>query len=587
MSSNEGENQDNESNDVDPRANYAAVRDDIYKQMQEDAIGVARGKLNRDKWDTVRENGIRRNSNKSVRPRQDTPEENNDNSTNWSNSNSQDCEKIKQEISCRNQNSCIWQNETEENRKLPLEEQKGDKFKCFWKDKPVGGFRITDKYKQLNPRLYPYLWYASDCSEIHNPGHYIIEKSKNKKQLNNIYFVNNFEKMDIETDQECWFDKGCNIGSENQCVTIEGKGISSNDIIDYALYPDQNTLQKHRNKLRDTINELCFISSKDSLNSDINSAQNYLSKRSVCSGISDEVDEGANNLNRISDIIRKNTIKVFNLDADKYNIKKKPYLLIDEIQLYKETNLIEGDIPESTLNVTDINNFNIDTQTNESIMKDYNTNGKFKDCINELFISEKYNDVEMLKSLKITRLGDWTEENFNYLEDKVDQFLNIHPSEINNCINILSDIQSKVCSGKMPASINKAVLLFIDVFIDNINVYEIVKDQVDYKNYLKLIDIFKKNLKLIVKKVIELSKILEQKQCRGVTSILTDSMEDVYNIILNTDSSIKYNLFDNVKVDFSFFDDFKQSIFGKIILIIIVLFIFSKVISLFKRNKEN
>ena len=33
--------------------------------------------------------------------------------------------------------------------------------------------------------------------------------------------------------------------------------------------------------------------------------------------------------------------------------------------------------------------------------------------------------------------------------------------------------------------------------------------------------------------MIELSKILEQKQCRGVTSILTDSMEDVYNIILN------------------------------------------------------
>ena len=86
---------------------------------------------------------------------------------------------------------------------------------------------------------------------------------------------------------------------------------------------------------------------------------------------------------------------------------------------------------------------------------------------------------------------------------------------------------------------------------------------------------------IIIKRLLDISTYYEKKYCDKVTST-TYVLQKIYNELFSKEADIRYNLFNNFNINFDFFDDFNKSIYGKIILLIFISFLISKIIHIIK-----
>lgn len=120
--------------------------------------------------------------------------------------------------------------------------------------------------------------------------------------------------------------------------------------------------------------------------------------------------------------------------------------------------------------------------------------------------------------------------------------------------------------------------MIINLFGVKIDLYKINKESSDYKKLKRLIDIIIPRIPTFMKRLIDLSKYFEKKYCNGKISSTTLILEKINNDIISKQIDVQYNLFDNYNLNLSFFDDFTKNIYGKIVLLIFVAFLISKIL---------
>ncbi|MBD23845.1 MAG: hypothetical protein CMG46_02405 [Candidatus Marinimicrobia bacterium] len=457
-------------------------------------------------------------------------------------------------------------------------------------------------------------WYASNIDELKDPRFQFINRPAffeynkddnnkddvNTKMNNNIYFLNSFPNESFQNVK---------INEVNKFRD----DISINQIQEYSKFPNQTTLEKMKRSLIQLINTVCFkkeVKQSNENNTDYKNKLTEISKEKekgdqanqktinqllkeakeikekgneemitkvpICYDIRAEVT--MNTIDNVSNKIRENTINLFNLPSKEFNITNKPYLLGSEIELYFKQNrlIVDTDTSDDNIqmNLMDINNNQLNPEYFHLLTTEYMKNNQFKNCMDTLMGSD--NNM-MINSIKETPLDDWMDEHFTFIEDKIRTYLELSVYEIDGCLKLLSSINRYICNGEIIISVYTAIELFMDAFSGKTISGEINNTKGISKNLNRLIDIISYNMKLLLKKTIDISKYFESKYCNSITNV-TNVIQKLYDRILNDESIINYNLFNNISFDTSFFDDFTTNIYGKTILLMCGLYLISKIL---------
>ena len=216
-----------------------------------------------------------------------------------------------------------------------------------------------------------------------------------------------------------------------------------------------------------------------------------------------------------------------------------------------------------------------------------------QECIQHLTIKDEENDFildklnELYESKQFSKLGN-KENNFilDYIDKNLNEILSIPNDQFLNCIQ-----SDKYCKNGL------FDFLKIIEFFKNIGNTIDFTDNDSLRNYNKMIHKFQKYIPLFVKKMIEISVNYEEKYCQKQKSINTILMEkfllsyqllnqnnqkNITDPTMNTmDLSDIYKIPD---ININYFDDLNQNIVTKIILLLILAYLFAQILSLFKIN---
>ena len=274
------------------------------------------------------------------------------------------------------------------------------------------------------------------------------------------------------------------------------------------------------------------------------------------------------------------TTKKFIPGIDEY-ISDQDNILEQEVELwyqYKTLNLMGELIEEDELtDITDLYSSVLSSDEYKSLTDIFIQNAKFRNCMDEILYTGD-NDKDMIDKFKNIKLDEYTDDDYKYIEKKLDRLISIRPSDLHSCFNLINGIEQYICKGMMTISIFSVFSLVINILGMNIDLYKIKGDSPEYENLKKLIDIIVPKLPEFVKRLLDLSTFFEKKYCDGKITSTTMILEKLNNELFSNNIDIKYGLFDNYDIGFDFFDDFTKNIYGKIILLIFISFLISKLL---------
>ena len=321
-------------------------------------------------------------------------------------------------------------------------------------------------------------------------------------------------------------------------------------------------LEMDKNMLIELINERCFSSSGEQ----------------YCSGITVEAD--LSNIDLYAQLIRNNTISIFS-ELSSYTLDKVPYILALEFQLFLENpdNTNYG-LFEQEINVRDINNAQLYPDNLDFFIENLESNEEFRNCFDSmLYIGP--NDNELFDYILINPLPNWNQSHFDFIRNKIDRFIEIGPHSINGCLRMINNVNDNICRGEVTTGIISVITLITEVVGIQINLDEISPN---HPNLQLLIDTVIPRIPEIVKKITDLSTYYEINNCDGTINTNTKILIEFYNKLLQPDLPIiNYNLF-NSDIG-GFFDDFiNGNIYKKIILLIFIYLIFTKIASILQKK---
>ena len=119
--------------------------------------------------------------------------------------------------------------------------------------------------------------------------------------------------------------------------------------------------------------------------------------------------------------------------------------------------------------------------------------------------------------------------------------------------------------------------MVVSLFGIKTDIYKLDENPEDYENFKKLLDIVIPKVPIFIKRLLELARYFETTKCGGKITSTTLILEKINNDMISKKIDVNYNLFDNYKID-SFFDDFTKNIYGKIVLLIFISFLISKIL---------
>lgn len=318
-----------------------------------------------------------------------------------------------------------------------------------------------------------------------------------------------------------------------------------------------------RNMLIELINERCFS----------NTGEQY------CNGIATEAT--LNNIDLYAQVIRNNTISIFS-ELSAYTLDKVPYILAIEFQLFLENpdnNIAE--LFERESNIRDINNAQLYPDNLDFFMENLESNEEFRNCFDDMLYTGS-DDNQLFDYILVNPLPTWQQIHFDFIRKKIDRFIEIGPHSINGCLRMINNVNENICRGEVTTGIISVITLITEVVGIQINL-----DQIDSNdpNLQLLVDIVIPRIPEIVKKITDLSTYYEQNNCGGNINTNTKVLLEFYNKLLQPDLPIiSYNLFNTDAIG-GFFDDFiTGNVYKKIILLIFIYLIFTKIASILQKK---
>ena len=190
-------------------------------------------------------------------------------------------------------------------------------------------------------------------------------------------------------------------------------------------------------------------------------------------------------------------------------------------------------------------------------------------------------DNELFDYILVNPLPTWRDEHLDFITRKIDRFIEIGPHSINGCLRMIENVNANICRGEVTTGIISVLTLITEVVgiqIDLNNIHE------DDPKLQKLMEIIFPRIPEIVKKITDLSTYYEQNNC-GSINTNTKVLIEFYEQLLQPDlPTINYNLF-NTQNFGSFFDDFiNGNVYKKIILLIFIYLILSKIATILQKK---
>jgi len=373
-------------------------------------------------------------------------------------------------------------------------------------------------------------------------------------KYDNIRDINNWPCIDSESEypfnckNNSFFEK---LYIKSQYKSLDG---NYNNII---IPPEQFQIDKEN--LIELINNRCF--------------DNF--------GVSscNEIDSEATleNIEEYAKMIRNNTLSIFN-ELMPYDLDRLPYLLLIELELYLESQESEN-LEKIVGNIKDINNLQLYSEKTDLFIEKLRDNDELRFCFNDLLYVS--NEEESLNFVLNNKLENWESYHFDYLNDKIDKFIQLSPSSVNSCLTNIDDINQHICNGEITTGTISLISLVLEIIGANIDINNI--DKTD-PNFISLQNIIIPKIPSVVKKITELSEYYETKNC-GTINNKSQLLLEFYKQVLQPDKPIiNYHLFSETKLS-KFFDDFLNgNIFMKIILLIFIYLIISNLIKIFRKS---
>tara|TARA_B100001094_G_C18194194_1_gene809446 strand:+ start:881 stop:2683 length:1803 start_codon:yes stop_codon:yes gene_type:complete len=369
--------------------------------------------------------------------------------------------------------------------------------------------------------------------------------------------INNWPCIDFNSN----YPINCSNNSSFQNMFIRNYYTDiNNQRIDINISNQQ--LLMDQNMLIELINERCFS----------NTGEPY------CNNIS--IEANLNNVEVYAQIIRNNTISIFS-ELSSYTLEKIPYILALEFQLFLENpdnNISE--LFEQEIDIRDINNTRLYPDNFNFFIENLENNEELRNCFDNMLYTGP-NDNELFDYILVNPLSIWNQSHFDFIKNKIDKFIEIGPHSINGCLRMINNVNESICRGEITTGIISVITLITEVVGIQINLDEI--DQND-PNLQSLIDVVFPRIPEIVKKITDLSTYYELNNCGGSINGNTKVLLEFYSKLLQPDLPVvNYNLFNNNAG--RFFDDFiNGNIYKKIILLIFIYFIFTRIASILQKK---
>ena len=210
-----------------------------------------------------------------------------------------------------------------------------------------------------------------------------------------------------------------------------------------------------------------------------------------------------------------------------------------------------------------------------SLLTDLQKNTKLRACIDEKLGIHKHeyykNFIDKAQKPNFV-IGD---KELEFIKHAVNKFLSLRPEDIMECIKKLtySDaVITKICKGDITLTIFETLGFVFEFIGIHINFNDQSETMV-----IELSD----HIKPVLHKVITTSEYFEGKSCSG-TSPITKNLKILYNSLFPK-KYMPYAFFDYISKMFNgdWFKMFNDNIFGKVILLVFIAFIFSQMVKLF------
>ena len=204
-------------------------------------------------------------------------------------------------------------------------------------------------------------------------------------------------------------------------------------------------------------------------------------------------------------------------------------------------------------------------------------NPEFEICMNDLMMTDHDDQQHMgiISTMKhFSDLGeDVYKTELDYIESKVIKFILIKSIDIKKCLDIVH-ITEKVCE----TGLSKNVISIIGVIFD-MEVSDIDEDKykINLDNVSKRLSKYLPNL---LYKLIDISEHYEKYKCNGKVNPSTNLLKEVYMSLI-TKNKYDNNFYSSMGID-DFFKSFQKNMITKVILLVFIGFIISKIIGLFK-----
>jgi len=235
----------------------------------------------------------------------------------------------------------------------------------------------------------------------------------------------------------------------------------------------------------------------------------------------------------------------------------------------------------NTNRMSDINNNILYPKSYSNLLTEFQQNNMFKRSLDKLMGME-YNEKEMMKNFMDPKfnINNWTTDHIDFIENKLKKFNSLTPEDIKKVIgnlNFSKELNEEICNGEYTLNLIQAFAIVLEFFHINVDLTTLNKN--GNKNVDMSIEKLTPHIKKVFKKIIDLSIRYESELCDGKSDV-TRSLQNMYNKLFEKVKP-EITVFKNFDIMPKFLDDFTTTFYGKLILMIFIAFIFSKLVDMF------
>ena len=269
---------------------------------------------------------------------------------------------------------------------------------------------------------------------------------------------------------------------------------------------------------------------------------------------------------------------IFRFVSSIFNNGLKDKLLKEEVMIFIER-IPDKDktLPDSIITDADLNI--LYPEQIKTIVKKYHTDNKFKLCIDSHIKNE---DRDIVLNFKINNSSESDFKQYvKSLKNILETIEHMNSYTMFACMEHVMT-PDNICNGALIESYIQLLTKLNQYVGININLKDANTDKINY-----IVKETFPHLKAIFKNLIKYSREHPTK-CGNKYKEKIDMYETIYKeLFVDNKPNISYNLFNDVDWNNNFFKEFTETLYGKIILMLFMAFIFSKLVSLFSPSSSS